>query len=323
MTAAETTAPTGHQAARNRRLGAGAVTAAETTASRRAASTLFTGLIDDAAMFPPKRAALGPALADHLARRDRAEDRFTGLFLIPAAAAAELLDALGAAPPSAPLGLGLIGSSDPAATLEAAARLLKSKRVRLEIVELPPDPAGDPTDAADRAASVARSWGGGPPRLLCEMPHSWLSDDRITAAASAFSKAGLGAKLRTGGAEPGAFPTAAAVARFVTACAGPGVVFKCTAGLHRAVRHRDPVSGATHHGFANILLATGLAVEEAPTKRIQSALEESDWDTVAENLRGLSAEQAASVRRLFLGFGSCDTAAPAAAMADLLGSNHS
>ena len=170
---------------------------------------------------------------------------------------------------------------------------------------------------------MARSWGGGPPRLLCEVPHSWLSDDRITAAVSAFSEAGLGAKLRTGGAEPGAFPTAAAVARFVAACAAPGVVFKCTAGLHRAVRHRDPVSGATHHGFANILLATGLAVEGAPTKRIQSALEECGWDAVAENLRGFSAEQAVSVRRLFLGFGSCDTAAPAAAMADLLAANRS
>ena len=294
------------------------MTAAGTTASRRAASTLFSGLIDDAAMFPPKRAALGPALADHLARRDRSEDRFTGLFLAPAAAA-ELLDALGAAPPGAPLGLGLIGSSDPAATLEATTLLLKSGRVRLEIVELPPDP----TDAADRAAAVARSWGDGPPRLLCEVPHSWLSDDRITAAASAFSKAGLGAKLRTGGAEPGASPTAAAVARFVAVCAAHGVVFKCTAGLHRAVRHRDPVSGATRHGFANILLATRLAVEEAPTERIQSALEESGWDAVAENLRGFSAEQAASVRRVFLGFGSCDTAAPAADMADLLAANRS
>lgn len=299
------------------------MTAAGTTAPRRAASTLFSGLIDDAAMFPPKRAALGPALADHLARRDRSEDRFTGLFLAPAAAAAELLDALGAAAPSAPLGLGLIGSSDPAATLEATARLLKSERVRLEIVELPPDPAGDPTAAADRAAPVARSWGGERPRLLCEVPHSWLSDDRIAAAASAFAKAGLGAKLRTGGAEPGAFPTAAAVARFVTACAAHGVVFKCTAGLHRAVRRRDPVSGATRHGFANILLATCLAVEEAPTERVQSALEEGDWDTVAENLRGLSAEQAVSVRRAFLGFGSCDTAAPAADMADLLAADRS
>ena len=299
------------------------MTAAGTTAPRRAASALFSGLIDDAAMFPPKQAALGPALAGHLARRDRPEGRFAGLFLAPAAAAAELLDALGAAPPPTPLGLGLIGSSDPAVTGEATALLLKSERVRLRLVELPPEPSGDPADAADRAAAVARSWGGGPPRLLCEAPHSWLGDDRITAAASAFSKAGLGVKLRTGGADPGAFPTAAAVARFVTACAAHGVAFKCTAGLHRAVRRRDPVSGATHHGFANLLLATRLAVEEAPAERVQSALEEGDQDAVAENLRGLSAEQAAAVRRLFLGFGSCDTAAPAADMADLLAADRS
>lgn len=64
-------------------------------------------------------------------------------------------------------------------------------------------------------------------------------------------------------------------------------------------------------------------MEEAPTERVQSALEEGDWDTVAENLCGLSAEQAVSVRRVFLGFGSCDTAAPAADMADLLAADRS
>ena len=39
--------------------------------------------------------------------------------------------------------------------------------------------------------------------------------------------------------------------------------FKCTAGLHNAVRHRDPDTGFEHHGFLNVLLATRASLDGA------------------------------------------------------------
>ena len=36
--------------------------------------------------------------------------------------------------------------------------------------------------------------------------------------------------------------------------------FKCTAGLHHAVRHRAADTGFEHHGFLNVLLAVAAAL---------------------------------------------------------------
>lgn len=281
--------------------------------------TLYTGLIDDAAMFPPKTADLHTAVSDRLARRSSPDEKFIGSFLVPTVRAGDLLDLLDKAPPSAPLDVGLIGSDDLAAATEAAERLGRSDRVELSLLELRLDAAADPGDALSEAAFVADRGGGeGSPQILCEVPHAWLDNDRLDAVAVAASEIGLGVKLRTGGTTPAAFPEVAAVARFIAACVGHGVAFKCTAGLHQAVRHHDSATGLTHHGFANLLLSTHLAVSGAPMSAIESAIDDRRSGTVAAGLSRLDTEQAAQVRRSFLSYGSCDTATPAGHIADLL-----
>jgi hypothetical protein len=73
------------------------------------------------------------------------------------------------------------------------------------------------------------------------------------------------AKLRTGGVVPEAIPHPAEVARFIAACAGAGVSFKATAGLHHAVRGEHPLTyapgspRAVMHGFLNVFAAAALA----------------------------------------------------------------
>jgi len=62
--------------------------------------------------------------------------------------------------------------------------------------------------------------------------------------------AGARAKIRMGG---DTFPEAAAVARFLRACAAERLPFKATAGLHHPLRH-PPM-----HGFVNLFLAAALA----------------------------------------------------------------
>ena len=51
------------------------------------------------------------------------------------------------------------------------------------------------------------------------------------------------AKLRTGGVRAELFPSAAELAATLHACVARDVAFKCTAGLHHAVRHTDPATG--------------------------------------------------------------------------------
>ena len=281
--------------------------------------TLYTGLIDDAAMFPPKMADLHTALSDRLARRGSPGERFIGSFLVPTNRAADLLDSLDAAPPSAPLAVGVIGSDDLAAATEAAERLGRSDRVELSLVELRLDAAADPGDALSEAAFVVDLGGAeGSPRILCEVPHTWLDNDRLDAVAAAASEIGLDVKLRTGGTTPAAFPEVVTVARFISVCVAHDIAFKCTAGLHHAVRHHDCATGLTHHGFANLLLSTHWAVTRAPLSAIESALGDRRPAAVAAALNRLNTDQAAQIRRSFLSYGSCDTATPVEDIAELL-----
>ena len=275
------------------------------------AAALYGGLIDDAAMFPPKMADLDTALSGRLASRNSLARPYIGSFLVPAGRAANLLDALGAAPQTEPLSVGIVDSDDPMITSEAVALLMQSDQVELALVEMRLDPSTEPEQAlaeAALAAGVGRYESA--PRILCEVPHSWLDNNRLVTAIVTASKTGLGAKLRTGGTMPDAFPAVPAVARFIAACAGHRVAFKCTAGLHHAVRHHDSASGLTHHGFANVLLATRLALAGAPAEAIASALDEQRPDRVAARLNEVDPAEAAMIRRMFLSYGSCDTITP-------------
>lgn len=284
-----------------------------------ASSTLYEGLVDDAAMFPPRMADLETALSERHARQGSPCDRYVGSLLVPAGRAADLLDALGSETRPAPVSVGVIAADDTAAAREATELLKRSALVDVALVEIRLDPGAEPQSALAEAASAAGARpGGAEPRVLCEIPHAWLDDHRLADAATAASNRGLGAKLRTGGTAPEAFPAVEATARFIAACVKHGVAFKCTAGLHHAVRHRDLASGLTCHGFANILLATHLALGGAPTSTVAEALDERRPGCVAGRLSEVDAAEAASIRRRFLSYGSCDTATPVADIVNLL-----
>jgi len=117
--------------------------------------------------------------------------------------------------------------------------------------------------------------------------------------------AGYAAKLRTGGLEADLFPTSAQVAAFITACLDREVPFKCTAGLHHAVRHTAPDTGFEHHGFLNVLAATRASLDGASHDELVAVLEERDGTTLR-----WSPQQAESTRRWFVSFGSCSIDEP-------------
>jgi hypothetical protein len=86
--------------------------------------------------------------------------------------------------------------------------------------------------------------------------------------------------------------------------------FKCTAGLHHAVRHTAQDTGFEHHGFLNVLLGTAAALSGADASDVTAVLADRDGVRLADQASRLDADAAAEVRGLFRSFGTCSTDEP-------------
>jgi hypothetical protein len=124
----------------------------------------------------------------------------------------------------------------------------------------------------------------------------------------------LGLKLRCGGTEAAAFPSAEYLATAVVACRDGGVPLKATAGLHHAVRRFDPGLQVMMHGFLNLFVAGVLAhARQLNEEQVCRVLLEEDAAAFRFDDEGLSwRDQRATTnevtlarRRLMTSFGSC------------------
>ncbi|TWS20708.1 hypothetical protein FK529_05045 [Tsukamurella asaccharolytica] len=267
-------------------------------------SPLLAALVDDAGLFPPTALSMGESLARH--RRDLVADdpMLTQRFLCPAERIDELRAGLAV---DDRISLGLIASAaTPDGTLAAAAAAVDADpRLRLALVEIARGPV-------DLAAILPVATASGTP-VYVEAP------DRADTPRLAALLAGRGAgvKIRCGGASAEQFPHPAEVADALLAAADANVPVKATAGLHHAVRHRDPSTGFTHHGFLNLLLAAAHAATGDGRAAVTAVLESTDGAALAAQARGLPPDGAAAARRLLRAYGSCSTATPPAEAAAL------
>ena len=264
---------------------------------------LITALFDDAALFPPGNAAMTDAVRRHRQDQKLWYAASVGPFVCPDTRLVELDRALGAA------GLDRLDVAltvpDGARTLPAALDAARATpRVRVVAVELPLGSAP--------VASVRDALDGSDPSIdgYVEVPAAQLSTD----LAARLQSARLRLKLRTGGTSAAAFPTEDELARALTRSAGQGLAIKCTAGLHHAVRHRDPDTGFEHHGFLNVMLAVHAVLTAADAR---AALAEQDSAVVAAAIAALSTTQIAAIRDVFRSFGTCSIDEPLADLAKL------
>jgi hypothetical protein len=266
-------------------------------------TALVTALFDDAALFPPGNAAMAGAVRRHRRDKELWYAGSVGPFVCPDSRLPELDRALAAAG---------IDRLDVALTLPGGPRTLtaaldaarETARVRVVAVEVPLGSAP--------VASVRDALDGSDPSVAgyVEVPAAQLSTD----LAARLRTAGLRLKLRTGGTSAAAFPTEDELARALICGAGQGLPIKCTAGLHHAVRHRDPATGFEHHGFLNVMLAVHAALTAADAR---AALAEQDSTVVASAVRALSPAQIAAIRDVFRSFGTCGIDEPLADLAEL------
>jgi hypothetical protein len=230
---------------------------------------VLDGLIDHAALFPPASMPLEEALEEDRAARESSAAALIARFVVPA----RLVEELPEERPrlsvvlSGAEDVGLVESVD---AVEAVEMVLDSPRPR------PADLIATYRELAPLGVEVF---------LELVLDEGWR--DSVPAAIGAIGAIGGRVKLRCGGAYT---PSVEQVALVVAACRDAGVPFKCTAGLHHAVRHGD------EHGFLNVLAAT-----TAPNSRLESVLAEED--PAALDLDSPD-------RSLFRSFGSCSWREP-------------
>ena len=275
------------------------------------ATSLFGGIVDDAALFPPGNEPMGSAVPAHRNHQDSWYGTLVGPFLCAdrwlAQLQAELTD------DTDPLAFAVIVTGGAGAVEPAVSRADRDPRLQLAGVEVALRSADDLAANARRVATVfASTLPDGVvgsvevPRLEAPTTPSrgWL------AALDVVAEAGHRLKYRTGGLEPTAFPSELELATVLNAALDRELPVKCTAGLHDAVRHTATDTGFEQHGFLNVLLAVRAALDGADVGDLAAVLADRDRDAVSGRVRDLDAGQAASVRRWFTSFGSCSVLEP-------------
>ena len=262
--------------------------------------TAWSGLVDDAAVFPPGDADLGEAVTAYAGRRDEWYADLVGPLVVKDTQ-------LAVVPTDVPVSVVLTGG---AGAVAGVASLATKRGHRLVAIEAAVRDLDDLTGNVRRihtAVDAARDEGGlTDTQVYVELPQTIPSPDWLSAA-DAVAEAESHLKFRTGGLEAHLFPDATTLATWFDAALDRETSYKCTAGLHRAVRHRDHETGFEHHGFLNVLLATRRAFDGGTVAEVAEVLD----DQYANDLVALArTSDLAGARRWFTSYGSCSVTEP-------------
>jgi hypothetical protein len=251
----------------------------------------WAAFVDDAAMFPPGVAPLAEAVAAHLTRADALVGSFVARDTDLPEVRALVSDA------GVRVSVVVTGGAGQLAGPAAYCRRSGLELAGLEVALRDLDDLVGNARRVVAAVDAARAEGAldEDVPVHVELPaqepsYGWL------AAADEVAGAELRMKFRTGGVEAHQVPPAPTLAAWIDAALDRETAFKCTAGLHHALRHD------AGHGFLNVLLATVRAFDGAGSDEVVATLE--------DRAPALEPEELARGRRWFSSFGSCSVAAP-------------
>jgi hypothetical protein len=267
---------------------------------------LFTGMFDDASMFPPQDEPVQSAVVGHLTHRMAWYADMVGPFVC-SAGRVTTVDAIAAARGIDRVDISLVipdGFDGLSYALESAAGCA---RVRVVAIEIPLG-VHELRDAISHLAPLVDD----ERRVYLEVPMLRVSERSVHELAPT----GVRLKLRTGGTSIEAFQNEDKLATPIVLCAAERLAFKCTAGLHNAVRHRDASTLFEHHGFLNITLAARIAASTGSQAATRAVLAERDPRELAYQIFDLSSGDVRAIRALFSSFGTCSITEP---VDDLLG----
>jgi len=255
---------------------------------------LLTGLVDDAGLFPPTSLNMADAVHRHVNDQAARHPMLSHRFLCPASRLAELRSRLNGA---RRVRLGLIADTGLDGLPDALKEIDIDPRVELAHLEVPL--TAIPHDPATAVVETRRVIGDA---------QAFFEPVSYAAVTETVRALGGGLKLRCGGVRAELFPSPADLANALVAAVAAGVPVKATAGLHEAVRHHNPETGFTHHGYLNLLLAVAEALEGAEPYDVRAALELTDPAALTTRLQAVT--DVDRLRGAFVSYGSCSTSTP-------------
>lgn len=259
-----------------------------------AVAQVLLGFFDDASLFPPAELPLPEAVAAHRAHRGAWYAPLVGAFVCPWPRVLEL-------PDDSPTRVSLTLPGGPGDLPRALTALGERPDISLTAVEVMLPDGMTPRQALLMFDDHL------PPDLTgyLEVPR----DDRQTAVLDALAVTRYRAKFRTGGLAPQSHPSEWELADAVRAAVTRHVPFKCTAGLHHAIRHTD--GQLEQHGFLNILLAVDLARHGADVMAVAAVLASRSGEAIAHEVARVAATgRLADARALVCAIGTCSISDP-------------
>ncbi|MBU2663224.1 hypothetical protein KOI35_06850 [Actinoplanes bogorensis] len=258
---------------------------------------LFAGLVDDASLLPPSPTSAAEAVAKHDEHRAGWFAGLLGPLLLPASL-------IGADLRADDLPVALVGDVSMGA-VPVAVEKLRAAGGRVQHLEAAVARRGeDPQPGlADLRGLAERD---GLP-VFAEIPLSWgLLGALDTVAEARGAGVRMAPKFRVGGLAAELFPTPVELAAVLCACRDRELPFRLAAGLRHAIRHTDPETGFTHHGFLNVLAASVSATDGAEVAEVAEVLAATHPVPLVEACRARRSDP----RPMFVGFGAANVVEP-------------
>ncbi|SNY04571.1 hypothetical protein [Paractinoplanes atraurantiacus] len=259
---------------------------------------LFAGLVDDASLMPPSPVSVTDAVAKHAEHRDGWFAGLLGPLLVPASL-------IGADLSAGKLPVALVGDVPFSAVPVAVEKLRAAGAVVLHLEAAVARRGEDPQPGLANLRALAGEDQN--IEVYAEIPLSWgllAALDSVAEARAAGLR--IAPKFRVGGLAAELFPTPVELAAVLCACRDRRLPFRLAAGLRHAIRHTDPETGFTHHGFLNVLTASITADRGAEVAEVAEVLAATHPVPLVEACRA----QRDGPRPLFAGFGVANVVEP-------------
>jgi hypothetical protein len=265
---------------------------------------LFTGLIDDAAMFPPGNAGAADAVAAHKSYRGSWFAPLIGPLVVSDTKLGEVDRAVRGTGEPDPLAVSMINSGGAGGLVSLAGR--KVPGLRVVAVESALRDLDDLAGNAARVVAAAEGLGESV-RVFVEIPYAPGWERAVTEVEAA----GRYGKIRTGGPEGTDTPSVDQLARQLSVLVEADLPFKATAGLHHAWASDGTDPGRPRqHGFLNLILAVESLIEGASESDAADLLGQGGSPALVERIAGWTDAHATRIRRRFRSFGCCGVLDP-------------